>query len=236
MVRKNIHSIEFCNVNFQLSSEASLFKDLSYSFPLNNIVWLRGASGSGKSVIMKMLSGLIVPTSGDYRLNNESVNEMSFEEFLPYRCNIGYSFDFGGLIHNRDILGNMLLATEYHNFEFGTPDQLVTRVMSYMQTFNLQKVAYQRPSSIVGGLRKAACVARAFMHEPELLLLDDPTTGLRGDTATQLKDLILIKRASGELKHVIIASEDTEFMKTLNPVIVEVVHGGLVSLNERGAA
>lgn len=236
MLRRNISSLELREMSLSFENGKTLFANVSFGFPMNEIVWLRGESGSGKSILAKVLAGLIQPSKGKYLMNGDQVNEMTFEEFLPYRTNIGYSFDFGGLINNRDIISNLLLPIEYHNFEFGSPELLIQKVMSCMQTFNLQKVAYERPSSIIGGLRKAACVARAFIHDPQLLILDDPTTGLRGETRVKLKDLILMKRATGEVRHVIIASEDAEFMKSLHPSVVEIHHGGLRRLDTRWAA
>jgi phospholipid/cholesterol/gamma-HCH transport system ATP-binding protein len=235
MKREAFESIELKEMSF-LGKKGELVIDrASIILPMNEIVWVRGPSGSGKSVLVKMLCGLLLPNSGEVRINNKVINEMTFEEFLPLRCNMGYSFDFGGLLNNRDIMGNLLLANEYHDYDYGTPDQLIVRITNYMNEFNLKNVAYERPSAIMGGLRKAACVARAFIHEPELLLLDDPTTGLRGDTKNRLKDLILLKKAKGEVKHVFITSEDVEFMKKLNPIIIEVA-GGKIQMAKDGAA
>lgn len=235
MKRESIKTIEFKNINF-VTLKGNVFSDLSFQFPLNDVLWLKGESGSGKSLLTKILCGLVEPTSGEYILNGRSVNEMTFEEFLPLRCNMGYSFEFGGLLNNRTILQNLLLPNEYHNYDFGTPDNLVAHLAEYMQIFGLNKVAHERPSAIIGGLRKSACVARAFVHEPELLLLDDPTTGLSEEIKSRLRDLILRKKAKGEIKHVIVATNDVEFMKALNPLMIEVTADQLQQTHRGQAA
>jgi phospholipid/cholesterol/gamma-HCH transport system ATP-binding protein len=219
MSREPIEKIEFKNMSLSLEEGHFLYKDVNFLLPLNKIVWVRG---EGKSVFLKMLMGLIEPTQGEYLVNSKSVNDLSFEEFLPIRCNFGYGFDFGGLLNNRDIVSNLMMATEYHEYVFGSPDQFNERVLDIIDTFDLKSVMRQRPSAIIGGLRKAACVARAFVHDPELIALDDPTTGLRKPTVTKLKNLIQARMNSGGVKHVIISSNDSEFMNSLNPTIIEI--------------
>lgn len=235
MHREDITSIEFKKASFSTQSGVPVFSDISIELPMNEIIWLKGSSGSGKSVLIKMICGLLVPNSGELAINKKQIYDLSFEEFTPLRCNMGYSFDFGGLINNRNILANLLLPNEYHNYEYGTPNELVLRVTKYLELFNLSKVAYERPSSIVGGLRKAACVARAFIHDPELLLLDDPTTGLRGETRNNLKNLIQQKKSGGKLKHVIVASEDNEFMEDLATVTIE-INDGTIRIEKKARA
>lgn len=236
MKKTAIKSLHMENMSFGYPDAPLLFKDLNLQFPMGEIVWLRGASGSGKSVLLKMLAGLTMPTAGNYRVNNEIVNEMSFEEFVPYRCNMGYSFDFGGLINNRDIIGNLLLIFEYHDFALGAPGDFVNRISRYMKAFELESVAKLRPSAVIGGQRKAACVARAFVHNPQVLLLDDPTTGLRGEVKQNLKELIQSKKATGEAQHTFIASDDVEFMKSFNPVVIDIQNGEVHIQQERRVA
>ncbi|MEQ1665382.1 MAG: ATP-binding cassette domain-containing protein, partial [Bdellovibrionales bacterium] len=109
MKRNDIDSMQINNLNLVLSEKKSLFGNLSFNIPANRVVWIRGEPGAGKSTLLRVFSGLVLPTSGEYLINHEIVSKMSFEEFLPYRCNIGYGFDYGGLINNRTILENLSL-------------------------------------------------------------------------------------------------------------------------------
>ncbi|MCB0351209.1 MAG: ATP-binding cassette domain-containing protein [Bdellovibrionales bacterium] len=221
MKRESIESISFDSVSFSSRNGAAVFSDFSLDLPMNKIVWLRGVSGTGKSVLIKMICGLLMPTKGQVLVNGQAISEMTFEEFTPMRCNMGYSFDFGGLINNRTLVANLLLANQYHNFEIANPEEIVSRINEYMRIFNIDKFSQERPSSVVGGLRKATCVARAFVHEPELLLLDDPTTGLQGEVRDRLAELIINKKNAGRLQHVFVASDDDQFMKKLNPILID---------------
>jgi len=229
MFRKEIKQIQFQNLNFVNTQKQSIFNNLNADISMGGFIWLRGASGSGKSLLLKMIMGTLSPESGCVKINDKSLAEFSFEEFLPYRINMGLSFDFGGLINNRDLFGNLALPLEYH--KFGQSKDIEAQVNKYLEIFNLSGVASQRPSSVMGGMRKATCVARAFVHEPQLLLLDDPTTGLNIEVKHKLlKHLQQIKQTN---RTVIIASEDTDFVTQLEPLQMQIVGGQLKVLNNK---
>jgi phospholipid/cholesterol/gamma-HCH transport system ATP-binding protein len=243
MTRKPIDSLRFENMSLEIigspaagTRSKKIFEDVNFELPTNEIVWFRGQSGGGKSVLVKIMNGLLALTSGRYIVNGEDVSQMDFEDFKPYRLNIGYSFDYGGLINNRTIEANLALPLDYH--AAGEYAQNLKQVEYYLNFFGLNDVKYDRPSSVVGGLRKAACVARAFVTEPEMLLLDDPTTGLRIGMIEKMRDLILAKRKEGRLKHVFVATEDERLFRGVSPIIIEVRDLKLfrVEANYEGAA
>lgn len=215
-----IESLRLENLSYGYHDRECVFEDVTLEIPTGKIVWVSGQSGAGKSVLIKLLNGHIAPTKGRYLINGQDVAQMSFEEFLPYRLRIGYSFDFGGLINNRTIYQNLSLPMEYHH-----PSQeqnIADQVHEYLAHFNLLDVANERPASIPGAFRKAACVARAFMLNPQMLLLDDPTTGLRSELRMRLKDLLLKKKKSGEVTNIFVASDDTDFINDIADVELRV--------------
>ena len=99
MLRTTIQSIELRDLTYVNEKGRVVFSHVNFKFPMGEIVWLKDENGVGRSVLAKMLCGLLMPTSGDLLINGLAVNEMTFEEFVPFRCNMGYSFDFGGLIN-----------------------------------------------------------------------------------------------------------------------------------------
>lgn len=211
MNKISIENLRFEDMSLKSDSGRQIFANVNFELPLNRIVWVRGQSGAGKSTLMKILAGLTPVSGGRFLFNGVVVNNMSFEEFLPYRLNIGYSFDFGGLINNRTIASNLSLPLEYHHSS--DTNTIPARINKYVERFKLEDVVGERPSAIVGGLRKAVCVVRAFVADPELLVLDDPSVGLRPHAVQALIDLINEKRKAGIAKHIFIASEDERFMK-----------------------
>jgi len=230
--RKRIESIVLDQITHVLPNEQRIFYEMGSVLPLKNVLWLRGATGSGRSLLIRMLLGIVIPTRGSVVVNGDRVSDMTFDEFLPYRLNMGLSFDFGGLLHNRNIFGNLSLQLEYHNF--GTHDAIQTQVEKYLTIFNLHSVMNERPSSIVGSLRKAACVARAFVHEPQLLLLDDPTTGLRSEVRTRLARLIGEAKDKGQT--VILTGDDEDFFNQFSPIVFEFKNQKLRQLSLGSAA
>jgi phospholipid/cholesterol/gamma-HCH transport system ATP-binding protein len=207
---KVIESLELKDMTLTVGGQVEILKEVTLDIPTGKIVWVRGISGSGKSTFLKMLCGLLMPQTGEYKINSENVAKYSFEEFLPVRCKIGYSFDFGGLLNNRTIAQNLTLPLMYHNNL--SPEQAEKDLVQVFKDFQLDSYAEMRPSNVVGGVRKATCVARAFVMNPEMLLLDDPTTGLRVEVKAALKKSIQARMASGELKHVFIVSDDVNFV------------------------
>jgi len=82
-----------------------MFVGLNYEFKKGTSYWIKGGSGSGKSSLLKVISVLATPLGGDVLINGQSTRAMTFEEFLPYRLQIGYSFELGGLLSNKWLVG-----------------------------------------------------------------------------------------------------------------------------------
>lgn len=212
--RKHIQSLQFDRIGFHFENDPQLFSDLSVDFVMNKTIWLRSEGAEGKSTFLQLMSGLLVPTSGHYRINNEEFTDMSFEDFLPYRLNIGYSFDQGGLIHNRTIEENILLPLLYHKLM--PAREAKKRAHEYMERLEIIDSKDLRPSYVRGRVRKMACLIRALVTHPDLLLLDDPSVGLDEPLMKKFVDIIDELQASGRLHSIYISSYDEKFMNLLN--------------------
>lgn len=185
MKRLPITSIALENASIGYSIDDAVAQNVNFELPLGQTYWLKGESGAGKSALLKIFSGLMMPPEGVYKVNGQSVEEMSFQEFLPYRLNIGYGFDFGGLLNNRTLYDNLLLPLEYHR-EISR-DEAKERIDSYFEFFNLSSYKNIRPAMVGGSFRKLTCILRAFIQKPTFVLLDDVTTGL---SEVHLKNLV----------------------------------------------
>ena len=205
-----IESLRFEGLTFKHEDGDYLFHNVDFDFPMNEISWVKASSGSGRSTLLQMIAGLQVPTGGKYFINNLDVCEMTFEEFLPYRLAIGYSFDYGGLLSNRTILDNLLLPLQYHKI-CGEKEANET-VHQFLNYFNLEKYKLQRPSHVPGGVRKIVCLIRSVIMRPQILLLDDPSVGLSSEALYQFIDLITKMREEGAAQLVLMSSFDEKFM------------------------
>lgn len=209
-----IQSLKFEGLCFNYEGQDLLFEQVDFDFPMNEIVWVKASSGAGRSSLLQIMAGLIVPQKGKYLINDGNVADMSFEEFLPYRMTIGYGFDFGGLLHNRTILENITLPLVYH--KVCSKPQADDRAADYLRSLGIQKFANQRPSMVPGGVRKMACLIRSLMLEPQVLLLDDPSVGLGQDQILKFFDSIQDLRKRGKAQHVFISSFDEQLMNCLS--------------------
>lgn len=223
--KARIERLRFENLTFQYEGQDPVFTNVDFEFPLNETVWVRAEHGRGRSTLLQILAGLQIPTGGAYFINDENVTEMSFEEFLPYRLQIGYGFDSGGLIHNRTVFENIVLPLHYHKTV--TAAEATERVHEYLNVFGLMKYRDLRPSFISGGTRKLACLIRAMVLHPQMLLLDDPTVGVAQETALKYFDLLNNLRSQGILNHVFVSSFDPKFMSLIDHVEV-FIDGGIL--------
>lgn len=215
----DILSVRLKNVTLGYQ-QTSILDGISLDLPQGRCVRVGGYAGSGKSAVLKLLAGLITPISGEYLINENPVNQMSFEEFLKFRLNIGYSFDLGGLLNNRTLKENLTLPLEYHN-RF-SPTLIKEKLAHFLEIFNLGTVADRRPSAVSGSQRKACCVARALMMEPQMLIMDDPATGLGAAAVQALADHVTAEMKSGGLKFVVLATDDAALQSALNPMVLEI--------------
>lgn len=208
-----IQSIAFKNITFGFPGDALLFEDTSVEFPKGKNIHITGSSGVGKSTLLKLLVGLVSPDKGQYLINDQDVSTLSFEEFLPYRLNIGFSFDLGGLLSNRTLFENMILPLEYHE-RVDLPGAK-ERALEIMRDFCIFQNRDLRPSNVTGGQRKACCVARAFVTKPEILILDQPNIGLDKIATDALISHIQKGRSEGWLKQVFIVTNDNSFTEKI---------------------
>lgn len=209
MKAKPIGTITLENLGFAYPGCENILENVCATFKEGSQIHFTGSSGVGKSTLMKILVGLSTPTAGRYKFDDVDILPLSFEEFLPYRLNIGFSFDLGGLLSNRTLLENLLLPLQYH--ERMDRAEALARVEDVMREFCIWPNRNLRPSNVSGGQRKAACVARALVTNPEILILDQPTTGLDKMATGALMNYIEKGKSAGWLKHLFVTSADSSF-------------------------
>ena len=153
------------------------------------IMAILGASGSGKSVTLKMINGLILPDSGSIKVLGHHVNELRDRDLAPLRRRVSYLFQGGALFDSMTVFDNIAFPIREHLKM--DPDQLAERVTSLLAMVQLDDVEHLAPSELSGGMRKRVAVARALALEPEIILYDEPTTGLDPVTGEAIANLIL---------------------------------------------
>jgi phospholipid/cholesterol/gamma-HCH transport system ATP-binding protein len=152
-------------------------------------VALLGASGSGKSVTLKTINGLIPPDSGEIVVLDQRVSKLSEKDLAPVRQRVSYLFQGGALFDSMNVFDNIAFPIREH--EHVEREALRKRVAELLEMVRLEGVEPKQPSELSGGMRKRVAMARALALEPEIMLYDEPTTGLDPVTGEAIAELII---------------------------------------------
>lgn len=148
-----------------------------------------GQSGSGKSVLLKHLIGLMPPDQGHIYIDNEDITLMNFKAKTLLRRRFGMLFQSAALFDSMNVMENVGLGLkESRSYPSKEIEDIV---MDKLTLVGLADAAKKKPSQLSGGMRKRVGLARAIAHNPEILLYDEPTTGLDPVTADKIDDLIV---------------------------------------------
>jgi phospholipid/cholesterol/gamma-HCH transport system ATP-binding protein len=197
------------DINVQFDQEL-IISGLSFVIQ-PGITRITSRTGGGKSLVLKLISGLLEPSSGKIYFDDLDMTDLGFEDWTKQRRHMGYSFDFGGLLNNRSLFENLVLPLHYH--QIYDLDKAKEVVNEWLQKFDLFNCAHLRPSQVTGSQRKAVCVVRSMVMSPKVLLLDDPTTGLKNSVRKVLMNELKNRMSQGELTHVIFTSDDEDFVQ-----------------------
>jgi len=181
-------AVVFENVSFAFDEHVVL-RDVSFTVPKGSMSILLGASGAGKSVLLKLILGLFRPDSGTILVNGQRVDNMPERDLLQVRGDIGMLFQetalFDSLTVNENVGYRLYEETDM------PLDQVRSRVVEVLGFIGLGDYIDRMPSELSGGQRRRVAIARAVASKPNLLLFDDPMTGLDPITATTVDDEIV---------------------------------------------
>jgi phospholipid/cholesterol/gamma-HCH transport system ATP-binding protein len=169
--------------------EHVVLDDLSFTVPKGAMRILLGASGTGKSLVLKLILGLMRPDAGTILVNDQRVDVMPERDLLRLRADIGMLFQENALFDSLTVAENV----GYRLFEEAhMPREAVrARVADVLAFIGLGDFIDRMPATLSGGQRRRVAIARAMASEPGLLLFDDPTTGLDPIIATTVDDEIV---------------------------------------------
>lgn len=173
----------------QLSFDRPILRGVSFDLEPGTTKIVLGGSGSGKTTILRLILGLLKPESGSVRVDGTEVTGLTEEELRDIRLKVGMVFQEGALFDSLTVGENV----GYRLVEDGElePEQVEERVREMMGYVGLEPFYDHMPSQLSGGQRRRVAVARALVARPQLMLYDEPTTGLDPITSTTITDLIV---------------------------------------------
>jgi phospholipid/cholesterol/gamma-HCH transport system ATP-binding protein len=189
-------AVVFDHVSFAFDDNVVL-RDISFSVPRGAMRILLGASGAGKSTVLKLILGLLRPDSGTIIVNGNRVTEMTERDLLALRADIGMLFQESALFDSLTVAENVGYRL-YEETQLPL-EQVRHRIEEVLGFIGLGEYIDRVPSELSGGQRRRVAIARAMASKPGLLLFDDPTTGLDPIIASTVDDEIVKLR---DLEHV----------------------------------
>ncbi len=165
-----------------------ILEGASISVPKGTSSVVMGGSGTGKSVTIKHVVQLLKPDAGEVWVLGQQVDKLSDHEMDALRLRIGYLFQSGALFDSMTVLGNMDFVLERHTDM--SAKERKERIMETLDWVNMKGSEHQFPSELSGGQRKRAGLARSIILQPEIMLYDEPTTGLDPISVRVVSDLI----------------------------------------------
>jgi phospholipid/cholesterol/gamma-HCH transport system ATP-binding protein len=182
--------VEFRNVSIKFDGPPVL-QDVTFSIAPGETRILLGPAGVGKSVLLKLINGLLRPDQGSILLFGQDIATMREERLFPLRTRTGMVFQEGALFDSLTVRDNVA----YQLIQERVPDdEIDTRVHQALKFVELDQTFYQFPGDLSGGMRRRVAIARALIHQPELILYDSPTGGLDPITSTTIIELVMKQR------------------------------------------
>jgi phospholipid/cholesterol/gamma-HCH transport system ATP-binding protein len=207
--------IERLVVNF---GRLAVLREISLEVPRGQALAIIGESGCGKTVLLKTIIGLLRPSRGAVYLDNRNLAELNERELTRQRIRFGYLFQQAALFDSMTVAQNIAFPLRQHTRK--PLDEIRQIVLARLAEVGLSEdVLGKKPAELSGGMRKRVGLARALAMEPEILLYDEPTTGLDPIMSDVINELMIHTRT----KHMVTSLIVTHDMRTAQKVADRVV-------------
>jgi len=203
-----------------------VYSGLNLSVQRGAALTIVGGSGVGKSVMLKMLIGLLKPDGGSVRFDSQEVTAMRAAELSRLRQRIAMLFQAGALFDSMTVGDNVAYGLEEHFREQMTPQDMAERVQWALELVGLPGIQDMDPADLSGGMRKRVALARSIAVRPEVVLYDEPTTGLDPINTARVNHLIMGLQKRLNITSIVV-THDMKSAFTISDRIA-MVHGGRI--------
>ena len=215
--------INFINVSIKHSDSRGIH-DISFNIEKGQFVYLMGPTGAGKSTIINSILRRTVPNSGQIIINNLDISLLNNAGLAHYRRDIGMVFQDFKLMDDRTIFENIALPLQIIGSNYKIISEKVSKVLDKV---GLSHKANAYPSELSGGEQQKACVARALIKNPKIIVADEPTGNLDPSSSDDIIDLLESESKSGTT--IIMATHNYPLIENRIKHFIELNNGKLVS-------
>ena len=205
-----------------------VLKDINLNVEKGEILSLIGPSGSGKSSLLKMLVGLLMPKSGEVSLNDNTVNYTSKSDLRSIREQIAIVFQQYNLFQNMNVLKNVCIAPT--KIQKRNQKEVEEQAVTLLEKVGLKDKLKSYPDELSGGQQQRVAIARALCLNPQILLLDEITSALDPELVQEVLDTIRILASEGMT--MLIVSHEMSFVKEVSSRVVFMDNGSIIEINE----
>ena len=204
-----------------------VLRGVSFSVPRGEALCVLGRSGTGKSVTLRLMIGLIKPDAGEIFISGFNISRLGGKELSRARSKIGFLFQSAALFDSYTVHDNLALPlrrlTEKSKSEI---EKIVDRALEQV---GLAGDKHKLPGALSGGMRKRAGLARALVLEPDVLLVDEPSSGLDRITASEIDDLLLEQKVLHQTT-IVIVTHDVHGARRVGDRFAVLDKGNLIAL------
>jgi phospholipid/cholesterol/gamma-HCH transport system ATP-binding protein len=201
---------------------ATVLRDINFEVKPGEIFAIMGPSGSGKSVLLRCIAGLEVPTSGEVRIGEFDAADPATRD----KVHMALVFQAGALFNSLSVYDNLALYPREHRLcpESGIRE----RVMHALSILSLEKAAQKFPSELSGGMKKRVAIARALVMEPQLLLYDEPTSELDPVMGATISEIIATLREQMAVTSIVV-THDRSLALTIADRVAIIMDGRIIA-------
>ena len=196
-----------------------VLRDINLEIPAGQTLVLLGESGCGKTVLMKSIIGLIQPTYGRVLFDTEDLSQLGDQQLSHIRLRFGFVFQNAALFDSMTIGQNVAFPLRQHG-RF-TDQQVREMVLSRLSEVGLpDEVVFKKPAELSGGMRKRVGLARALIMNPEMIMYDEPTTGLDPIMSDVINELIIRTRRRNPVTSIVVTHDMNTARKVADRIVM----------------
>jgi len=202
----------------------------SFDAYFGEMLFIEGPSGSGKTTLLSMISGILRPNSGTVLVENKDIWDMTSDQIADFRLNkVGFVFQDYHLFPRLTTVENVAIPLILKRLDW---DKSINEAMKYLEIVGIKNRALLPPVKLSGGEQQRVAIARAIASRPDILIFDEPTASLDGDTGRKIVDFVK-KNILNDKRCIIIVTHDSRIFEYADR-IMKMEDGRIISIEQRG--